>query len=113
MTMTFNDIVEMFDDLGADDLSVWVEQGWVRPEGEGDALVFTQMDVARVRLIVECRYEMDIDHEAIPVILSLLDQVYGLRRELASLVKAVDAQPDTIRAEILRYAAAEDGDAPK
>ncbi|MEX0693538.1 MAG: chaperone modulator CbpM [Rhodospirillales bacterium] len=111
MTMTFNEIIELVDALGADELSVWIEQGWVRPEGEGDQRVFTQIDVARVRLIAECRYELEIDNESIPVILSLLDQLYGLRRELASLVKAIDVQPDSIRAEILRAAAAVDGDA--
>lgn len=108
--MTFNEIIDMFEALGADQLSVWVERGWVRPDGEGDDLVFTQIDVARVRLITECRFELDIDDEAIPVILSLLDQVYGLRRELASLVKAIDVQPDSIRTEIMRVAAAVDGD---
>ncbi|MDP4795919.1 MAG: chaperone modulator CbpM [Rhodospirillales bacterium] len=106
MMMKFNDIIDMVEALGADDLTVWVERGWVRPDGEGDDLVFTQIDVARVRLIAECRYELEIDDEAIPVILSLLDQVYGLRRELASLVTAIDGQPDAIRAEIMRAAAA-------
>lgn len=109
--MTFDDIIDLIDELRADDLTVWIEYGWVRPDADGGVLVFTETDVARVRLIAECYYDMEIDSELMPLVLSLLDQVYGLRRELAMLTRAVDAQPEAIRAEIIRHAIAVPGDA--
>ena len=105
--MTFDDLLRVFEELRADDLSGWVAHGWVRPDDTDGALLFTQTDVARVRLIAECHYELAIDAEAMPLVLSLLDQVYGLRRELTLLTQAVDAQPEETRAEILRKATPE------
>lgn len=108
--MTFDDILDLIDQVCADDLRVWIDYGWVRPVADGDALVFTETDVARVRLIAECHYDLEVDIELMPLVLSLLDQVYGLRRELAMLTRAVDAQPETVRAEIIRFATAVPGD---
>lgn len=41
-----------------------------------------------------------------PIVLSLMDQVYGLRQELRRLAQAVEAQPDAVKQAILRSAAA-------
>lgn len=102
--MLFQDVVESIDGLRSEQLSLWIEQGWVRPAGSGREALFSAADAARVRLIAECRFELDIDADAMPVVLSLLDQVHGLRRELAALGKAVAAQPDAVHAEIVETA---------
>jgi len=55
------------------------------------------VDVARVRLIAELR-ELRMDEEAMPVVLSLLDQLYAARRRMRLLQQAVDeAAPDAVR----------------
>jgi len=97
-------IFEAVEGLEADQLNRWISRGWVRPEGSGEAATFSDADVARVRLIRECRVELEIDTDAMPVVLSLLDQLHGLRRELAALAGAVEGQPDDIRREILAHA---------
>jgi chaperone modulatory protein CbpM len=79
------------------ELRHWIENGWVLPEGEKDRWVFHEVDVARVRLIVEIRHDLAIDDDALPVVLSLLDQLYGLRRELQALCGAVASQPGSVR----------------
>jgi chaperone modulatory protein CbpM len=97
------DLEALLREIGALDtaeLTRWVESGWVRPEGEEGRWLFHAIDVARVRLIVEIRDELAIDDEAIPVVLSLLDQIYGVRRELAALCGAVAEQPDPVRRAI-------------
>jgi chaperone modulatory protein CbpM len=86
--------------LDAAELTRWIESGWVQPESDDGHWAFHAIDVARARLIVEIRHELAIDEEAIPVVLSLLDQVYGLRRELAALCGAVADQPDPVRQAI-------------
>jgi len=37
------------------ELTLWIDSGWVRPEGEPGNWLFHEVDVARVRLIVEIR----------------------------------------------------------
>lgn len=88
------------------ELRLWVREGWLRPaEGEGGP-VFDDLDVARIRLICDLRKEMALPADAIPVVLSLLDQVHGLRRELRGLADAIGDQPgETRRAIVEAYRA--------
>ena len=58
------------------------------------------MDVARLRLIVELR-TLAVDEEAMPVVLSLLDQLHATRRSLRLLRQAVEeVAPDAVRARL-------------
>jgi chaperone modulatory protein CbpM len=79
--------------LEAGELEQWIEARWILPERAADGYVFHEIDVARVHLIVELRHELMIDAEAMPVILNLLDQVYGLRARLKSLAAAIETLP--------------------
>ena len=101
MTMFFDDVVNMLDDLSGDELATWINKGWIKPEKVSKSDVFHTTDIARVRLIAECRYQLNLDVETIDLIIPLLDQVYGLRRELRTLVRAINAQPDDVRQKIL------------
>jgi len=78
------------------ELEAFVAEGWVRPR-DGQ---FEDIDVARVRLIVELRKEMAVEEETIPLVLSLLDSLYDARRRLRHLIEAVTAQPEQVRAAI-------------
>ncbi len=73
--------------------------GCCRTEARG-SYVFREVDVARVRLIVELRRDLAIDDEAMPVVLGLLDQVYALRRRLGGIATALAALPPDLRAAI-------------
>jgi chaperone modulatory protein CbpM len=77
-------------------LDSFIAQGWVRPENDQ----FDEIDVARVRLIVELRNEMAVEDETIPLVLSLLDSLYDARRRLKDLADAIATQPDHVRAAI-------------
>ncbi len=80
----------------------WVENRWVLPEQRGDTWLFHEVDVARVELIQEIRHEFAIDDEAVPIVLGLLDQVYGLRRQLRRLCDALASQPQEVQEAIKR-----------
>ena len=60
------------------------------------------------------RVRRTIDDEAMPVVLGLLDQVYGMRTRLRHLVDAVAAQPEEVRlavaAELKRQIMRDDED---
>lgn len=82
------------------DLRLWIEQRWVLPAKRDDGFFFDDVDLARARLIRELRVDMMVNEEAIPVVLSLLDQVHALRRALASVNAAVDKASPAARSEI-------------
>lgn len=84
------------------ELASWVENRWVLPEQRGGTWLFHEVDVARVELIREIRHEFAVDEEAVPVVLGLLDQVYGLRRQLRRLCDAVASQPSDVQEAIRR-----------
>jgi chaperone modulatory protein CbpM len=95
------EILGTFSDLRRETLLVWIDRGWIAPQRGSAGYRFQEIDVARIRLILEFRTELEIDEEALDVILPLLDQVHGLRRELRRLANAVNAQPDDIREHIV------------
>lgn len=82
------------------ELAGWIEQRWVLPAQEEGVYVFDDADVARIRLICELRRDLQINDEAIPVVLSLLDQVYALRRAIGRLNDAISACSEEARTEI-------------
>ena len=89
--------------LAEGDLQRWIDNAWVRPDGEPGRYLFREIDVARVRLILELRDEMQVNEEALPVVLSLLDQLYALRRQARQLTEAVEQTvPDEVRRDLLR-----------
>ena len=84
------------------EISRWVELGWIAPEGRrGAEPVFSDLDVARLCLICDLRQDFEVEEETISLVLSLLDQVYTLRRQLSALTGAVQQQPDDVRRAIL------------
>ncbi len=95
------DVVAAVRRLHLRELRLWVEMGWVRPAGSDNGPVFDDLDVARIRLVCDLRKDMALPTDAVPVVLSLLDQIHGLRRELRGLAGAVDTQPAEIRQAIV------------
>ena len=84
------------------EISRWVELGWVAPEGRrGAEPAVSDLDVARLCLICDLRHDLAVDEETVPLVLSLLDQVYTLRRQLNALTGAIRQQPEEVRAAIL------------
>jgi chaperone modulatory protein CbpM len=86
--MNITEVTALFSDLTQVELVRWVEQGWVVPDAEGTAFVFHEIDVARVRLIHDLRRDMDVGEDTIPLVLSLLDQIYELRSQLKEALRA-------------------------
>jgi chaperone modulatory protein CbpM len=80
--ITLDLLVARFPALDQAQLQEWIAEGMLRAE-PGPS--FTEIDVARIALIMELRNELALDDAALPVVLSLLDQLYTLRRELAAL----------------------------
>lgn len=95
-----HDVIAQVERMTVERLRVWVERGWVRPAATGRAVVYTEADVARVRLICDLRDTLEINEEAVPVILDLIDQIHGLRHELKCLLAAIESLPREMREAI-------------
>jgi len=96
-------VLQSIQALSETDLDRWIAEGLVRPESSGEGWQFAEVDVARVRLIARLKVDMALDDAALPVVLALLDQVYGLRRQLRRLGTAVAAQPSAVQQAIAEH----------
>jgi chaperone modulatory protein CbpM len=101
MSFTEVEIVEIAQ-VPAKRLRAWVRKGWIRPEAKEGSPVFAEIDVARVTLLKELCDELAIEEDTVDVLISLLDQVHSLRRELKALAHAVEHQPERVRLDIAR-----------
>ena len=72
-------------------LDEWVEAGWLIPDEIDTGRRYSEVDLARAQLIRDLR-ELGVNNEAIPVILDLVDQIYGLRRALRGLLLTIKMQ---------------------
>jgi len=99
--MGFDDLVAAISALQRNDLEAWIREEMVVPRQEGGALFFTDMECARVRLICTLHYDLEIDVDTLPVVLSLVDQLYDARQKLLSITAAVTAQDKSVQAAII------------
>ena len=94
-------VTALFPGLTQVELISWVERGWVAPDTAGSGLEFREIDIARVRLIRDLRRDMDIAEDAVALVLSLLDQVYDMRRTLKAVLRAIERQPPAVREAVI------------
>ncbi|MGC1865740.1 MAG: hypothetical protein WA720_06140, partial [Pseudolabrys sp.] len=99
--MRIDDLVGAISSLQRSDLEAWIREELVVPRQEGETLLFTDMECARVRLICTLHYELEIDAGTLPVVLSLVDQLYDTRQRLLSLTAAVTAQDENVQSAII------------
>jgi chaperone modulatory protein CbpM len=100
MIVSEQDLVVEIRDLSLPRLHKWIRLGWVKPERREGAAFFQEVDIARVRMLNDLEQALDFDDDTVPLVLSLLDQIHGLRRELRNLAHAVEEQPDAVRDRI-------------
>jgi chaperone modulatory protein CbpM len=108
MTTTIAAVCRLIGDLDEVELERWVVEQWVLPDNAGGTYVFQEIDVARVRLIVDLRRDLALDDQAIPVVLHLLDQLYALRRRVKALSVAIDGLPPDLKEAVAARLEADD-----
>ena len=104
-------LVAQVSGLNRQDLDRWIMNSWVRPDEDAGSVVFQEIDVARVKLIVELRESLDINDDAMPVVLSLLDQLYDLRRRFHALGEAIaETAPEDLQRALAQRLARQTAD---
>jgi chaperone modulatory protein CbpM len=94
-------LIARFPALERVDVERWVEMDLVRVDREADAYGFHEIDVARVELILRLREDMDVNEDALPIVLSLLDQLFDARRRMRDLDEALaKVAPESVRRDL-------------
>jgi chaperone modulatory protein CbpM len=81
-------------------LRTFVSAHCLEPVEREGRLAFAEADVARARLLAELARDFELDEEAAAMVLSLIDQIHGLRRRLRELGGALADEPDEVRARL-------------
>ena len=74
-------------------LEFWIEQEWLVPGTAAKGARFTDIDIARVRLILELKNDLGANDQGIGMILHLMDQLHGMRQTLARMRDEMQQQP--------------------
>lgn len=98
--IALREIVAEHHGLSEDQVRRWVTAEWVVATQEDGDLVFSEREAARLRLLRDMTADIGIEEDTLPVILSLLDQVYDLRTQLRCMSAAIRRQPEQVRAAI-------------
>lgn len=96
--LTEQDVVTRVQRLTVTRLRVFVSHGLIKPVDETPR--YSEADLARAALICNLEDELGFDEEDVPVLLSLIDQIHGLRSELRGLIEAVEGLPPDTRATV-------------
>lgn len=83
--------------IDSDAIDLWLDAGWLAPEGASGEWTFSEIDLARTRLIQDLTGDLGVNDEGIPIILGLIDQLHGLRRAFGDLLLTIRAQPANSR----------------
>jgi len=97
---TLDEVVHMVGRVRRDELELWVRRSWVIPAASEPEPTFSDLDVARICLISDLLHDVGVEDETIPLVLSLLDQLYATRRRMSALTEAVQRQPEEVRRAI-------------
>src|SRR5262249_60236816 len=68
-------------------LTAWIAEEWIVPRSAAAEPAFAEVDLARAALVPDLKHDLDVNGAGIGVILSLLDQMHGLRRPLGELLE--------------------------
>jgi chaperone modulatory protein CbpM len=99
-SFTEEQVLASVDRLSVRRLRTWVRRGWIQPQPGDGRVVYSEVDVARICLFSELREDLSIDEETLSLIVPLIDQIHGLRRQLRTLGRAVEAQPEPVQDQI-------------
>ena len=76
-------------DVRVQTLDFWLDQEWLVPDRTAAEMSFSDIDVARGRLIQDLKHGFGVNDEGVDIILHLLDQLHGFRRAFEDLHEGV------------------------
>ena len=74
----------------------YIAREWLRPIWGETGWYFEEIDIARIELVYHLTQEINVNEDGMDIVLSLLDQLYGMRAQMQSLAHAITLQPPTV-----------------
>jgi chaperone modulatory protein CbpM len=62
--------------------------------------MFRQIDIVRLELLCDLSDQFDLQEDALGVVMSLIDQLHGVRAELQAVMQAVQNEPKDVRERV-------------
>jgi chaperone modulatory protein CbpM len=88
--------------IDTDTIELWLDAGWLAQRGaSGEWTAFSEIDLARSRLIQDLTRDLGVNDQGVPIILDLIDQLHGLRSALRDLLVALLTQPTNTRERLV------------
>ena len=69
--------------LDQETLEICIREEWLLPDETMGELAFSEIDLARAKLIRDLKHDMGVNNEGIGIILHILDQMHSLRIAMA------------------------------
>nr|WP_272213457.1 chaperone modulator CbpM [Marinicella sp. W31]MDC2879413.1 chaperone modulator CbpM [Marinicella sp. W31] len=99
--MTKTQVLERIGRLSAERLEICITRTWVKPHQGERGPAFDETDLARLQLIVELTEDLEVNDEAVPVVLRLMDELSTLRRRMKALDAALNAEGEDVRTAVI------------
>lgn len=95
------EVVAILDDLDPSRLRSFVAAHVVTPVVTPHGPAFTDTDLARLQLLCDLSEVYDLPPDALPMVMSLIDQLNTARGDMRALIQAVATEPDEVRGRIV------------
>lgn len=99
-SFTEDQVVATITRLTRHQLVGFIKAEFVKPNRQDGTYQFRRIDIARLELLCDLSEDLDLDENALAVVLSLIDQLHAARQERTALIRGLNALPDDLRAQI-------------
>ena len=94
---TLTETLSVIEDLDSAQLDRYIRAGVVVPVQSETGPLFRELDLARLHLVVDLTEGYHLDEEALGLVMSLVDQLHGLRGDMRAMLDAVAREPTETR----------------
>ena len=81
-------------------LDGWIAAEWLLPRTENGQEYLSEVDLARAQLISDM-FDLGVNDEAMPIILDLIDNLHGVRRNLNTVMAKIKMQPEEMQKRLM------------
>lgn len=94
---TLVETLAIVEELDADQLDRYIRAGVVAPVQSESGPLFRELDLARLNLLVDLTEGYHLEEDALGLVMSLVDQLHGLRGDMRAILDAVAREPEETR----------------
>ncbi|CTQ31881.1 hypothetical protein [Jannaschia rubra] len=97
---TAEQLIEAIPALTPDRLLSYVHLSILSPVQTDAGPAYREIDIKRVTLLCELTDDLDLDDNALVIVMSLLDQLHGTRARLDTVMRVLSDEPPEIKGRI-------------